>query len=162
MLPCTSDDCGNLTYLLPHATEHSPSGEANQFAASQEFPRILWNPKVHYRVCNCPPPVSILSQLNPAHTPTFHFLKIRLSIILSSMPGSPQWSLAQHSETCKQFQNYNSFWVILLELYSSWLLSWMYIQAIFTCLPTAKFVSSQCSPPYQFYESSPPCPLTKK
>ena len=29
--------------------EQSPSWEANWFAASQEIPRILWNPKVHYR-----------------------------------------------------------------------------------------------------------------
>jgi hypothetical protein len=41
----------------------------NRFSASQESHRILWSPEVHYHIHNCPPPVSILSQLNPVHTP---------------------------------------------------------------------------------------------
>jgi len=36
-------------YLLTYSLEQSPSWEANHFSVSQEIPRILWNPKVHYR-----------------------------------------------------------------------------------------------------------------
>jgi hypothetical protein len=38
--------CILLVYLLH---EQSPSWEENRFSASQEIPRILWNPMVHYR-----------------------------------------------------------------------------------------------------------------
>jgi predicted PurR-regulated permease PerM len=82
-----------LMYIFTNSIQHSPPWEANRFAASQEIPHISWNPKIYFRIHKRPPPVSILSQLNPVHNSTSNFLNIDLNITLLPTPGSPKWSL---------------------------------------------------------------------
>jgi len=53
--------------------EQNPSWEANRFSASQEIPRILWNPKVHYLIHKYLDP--ILNHINPVHAPSKPLLK---------------------------------------------------------------------------------------
>jgi hypothetical protein len=87
------DVVAQADHTLTHSMERSPS-EPNRFSASQKIPCILCNPKVHYRVDKCPPPVSILGQINPVHAPLTHLLKIHFNTIFPFKPGSSKWSLS--------------------------------------------------------------------
>jgi hypothetical protein len=62
--------------------EQSCSWEANRFSASQETPRILWNPNVRYRIHKCPP--SILSWTKSIQSIPPHPTSWRSILILST------------------------------------------------------------------------------
>jgi hypothetical protein len=58
-----------------------PSWEDANCAATQEFPSVLWNPKVHYRPHKSPPLVLILSPIDPIPTISSYLSKIHFNIV---------------------------------------------------------------------------------
>jgi len=76
-----------LKYLF-----HGRLRRLRRFLASQEIPRVLRKPTIHYSIYKSPPPV--LSWVQPSPNPPFHFLKTSLNIILTSTPRSSKWSLS--------------------------------------------------------------------
>jgi hypothetical protein len=76
--------------FLTYSKKQSPTWEANRCLTSPENPHILWNPKVYYPTHKCPPHVPILSNIDPIHDLTSHFLKIHFNVIFPSTLGYSQ------------------------------------------------------------------------
>jgi len=53
-----------------------PSWDAESSSASQQKLRILWKSDIHCRIHNSPPPVPILSHINPIHPFSSYLFKI--------------------------------------------------------------------------------------
>ena len=86
------------TCVLAYCVEQGPSWEANRSSAGKEIRRFLWNQKVRYRIYKCPPPVPLLTQTNPVHTPTSHFLNIHINIIAANTFSSNESATKQRDE----------------------------------------------------------------
>jgi hypothetical protein len=63
--------------IFSNSREQSPSWEANSHSSSHDIPRLIRNPKVHYRVYKSTSMISVLSQMNPIQTFSPCFPEIR-------------------------------------------------------------------------------------
>ena len=85
--------------------KHSPSWSL----ASQEIHRILWNPKVYYRIHNSLPPIPILSHIYPVHAPS-HFSKIQFNAQITSLLHTlaymfrPFWVIIRALQNTKDYK----------------------------------------------------------
>jgi hypothetical protein len=62
--------------------KQGPPCEASSRSVDQKIFRLLWNPKVHYRVLKSPSQDTIVIQLDALHTLISYVFRIRFNIIL--------------------------------------------------------------------------------
>jgi hypothetical protein len=71
---------------MTNSVEQRPSSKADSFLTSREIPRILWNPKVHYRVQNSLPFLPILSHIDPVRFVSLNPISWLYSVVLFFHP----------------------------------------------------------------------------
>lgn len=81
--------CSRLWNFLRRPSSRSrvfrASWKAKSSPGIQEFPCVLWDPKIYYRTHNSPPPVTILSHINPIHVPPQScFFRIHFNTVIPS------------------------------------------------------------------------------
>ena len=77
----------NLQCMLYVHPSNRPWFDRHNYVCLLTIPHNLWNLKVYCCIYKLPPPVPILSQIDPFHMPPSHFFNIHFNIILLSTPG---------------------------------------------------------------------------
>jgi hypothetical protein len=115
------DDKSTFQFIkLTSSMELSTSWEVASRSATQEFPNILWNLKIHCRVKKRAPLAHILVHINPVHATPSYLSKIRFNIVTCRMVRVTKWrvlvrmtgfisSLVTHSFNHTQIQRYRWF-----------------------------------------------------
>jgi len=76
-----------------NSKEQCPCYKTNSHSDGQEILHLLWI-LIGNCVQNSPPPLSILSQINPVHTFPPYFIKTNSNLIFLYMSRSSKWSLS--------------------------------------------------------------------
>lgn len=84
----------NYTHQQTNPMEHRPSWETSTSSTSQDIPRTLRNPKIHWVIHKRPPTVPILGQVCLVRAYPTHFFKIHFNITLPSKPRSSKCTLS--------------------------------------------------------------------
>jgi len=78
-------------FVISNSVEQSPLCETKSSTTNRECPRIVWKPKVHYRIHKISTPLSILSLDNSVHVYPFSVLEIYFNVILLFTSGVSKW-----------------------------------------------------------------------
>jgi hypothetical protein len=105
--------------FITNSMDSNPSWKATNYAVFPTIPSILCNPKVHCRVHNSPPsPLYWVTSMRSTPSSSV-FLKFQFNIVLTSTPGSSNWSLSlrvphhnpvrtsTHTHTHTQYSTHN-------------------------------------------------------
>jgi len=83
-----------LAYLF------NPWREANGSQLVKKFPTFFWNPRIYYCIYKCPPPVPILSQINPVHASSLSTSWRSILILLFNLRLDSPVNSAYRNKSC--------------------------------------------------------------